>query len=280
MRQRSEIIVDGIYELPNFATITSVSSSENNATVESYFSRLNYDFDQKYLFSASIRRDGNSKFASDVRWANFWSVGAGWNIERESFFNVKWVDMLKIRSSYGSVGNAGGLSNYAYQALYALGRNNASEPGFVQSTNENPSITWETAKAFDLGVDFSLYKGRLSGSLEYYNKITDGLIFAVPLALSNGGTYSGGGFQIDRNVGNLYNRGLEFSLTGQIVKSKNFDYSTTLNITTLKNQVTKMPEKQDFIQNGTKGLSVGHSIYDFYMREFHSVVSCNWKCTV
>lgn len=268
---KSAIIVDGMYELPNFASITSTSSSENNATVESYFSRVNYDFDQKYMLSASLRRDGNSKFFQDVRWANFWSLGAGYNLSRESFFNVNWVDMLKLRASYGQVGNAGGISTYAYQALYTLGRNNATQPGFTQTAMENLALTWETAKAFDLGVDFSLYKGRLSGSLEYYNKITDGLIFPVPLALSNGGTYNGGGFEIDQNIGNLYNRGMELSLTGRIVKSKDFNYNATLNVTTLKNQITKMPADQPLIQSGTKAYSVGHSIYDFYMREFAGV---------
>jgi TonB-linked SusC/RagA family outer membrane protein len=268
---RSEIIVDGVYELPNYATVSSLSSSENIATVESYFSRVNYDFKQKYLLSASLRRDGNSKFYSDVRWANFWSVGAGYNIEREDFFNVKWVDLLKVRASYGSVGNAGGIGNYAYQALYGLGRNNAAEPGFSQSSLQNFDLTWETAKAFDLGVDFSLYKGRLSGSLEYYNKVTDGLIFAVPLAISNGSTSGTIGFSIDKNIGNLYNRGFELGLTGHIVKSKDFNYRVTLNATTLKNEITKMPEGQPLIQSGTKAYSVGHSIYDFYMREFYGV---------
>lgn len=272
---KSAIIVDGIYELPNFASITSVTSSENNATVESYFSRINYDFDQKYMFSVSARRDGNSKFYQGVRWANFWSLGGGYNIERESFFNVKWVDLLKLRVSYGQVGNSGSISNYAYQALYALGRNNATQPGFTQSAMENLDLTWETQKSFDLGVDFSLYKGRLSGSIEYYNKVTDGLIFPVPLPYSAGGIVNSSPyyFEIDQNIGNLSNKGLEVSLTGRIVKSKDFNYSATLNVTTLKNQITKMPDLQPLIRSsdGLKAYKVGHSIYDFYLREFAGV---------
>lgn len=140
---------------------------------------------------------------------------------------------------------------------------------------QNNALTWETAKAFDLGVDFSLYKGRLSGSLEYYNKVTDGLIFAVPLALSNGSTVGTAGFRIDQNIGDLYNKGIELSLTGHIIKSKDFNYRTTLNVTTLKNQITKMPPGQDLIISGTKAYSVGHSIYDFYMREFYGVDPAN-----
>ncbi len=267
---RTGIIVDGVTELPNFATVLGVSSYEDNATIESYFSRLSYDFDKKYIINASLRRDGNSKFAKDVRWANFWSLGGAYNIEREDFFKVSWVDLLKLRASYGVVGNDGDLGYYPYQALYTLGRNNDAEPGFTQASIANPNLTWETAKNFDLGVDFSTLKGRLSGSIEYFNRETSGLIFKVPLALSNGGTTTDG-FSVNQNIGNLFNRGLEIQLTGDIVKSGDFTYSATVNWTTFKNQITKMPDNQKLIQSGTKAYSVGHSIYDFYLREFYGV---------
>ncbi|NBB28958.1 SusC/RagA family TonB-linked outer membrane protein [Cellulophaga sp. BC115SP] len=269
---RSGIIVDGITELPNFATVLGVSSYEDNYTIESYFARANYDFDKKYILNASIRRDGNSRFAPAVRWANFWSVGGAYNIEREDFFDVKWVDLLKVRASYGVVGNDGGLGFYPYQALYTLGRNNNAEPGFSQASIPNPDLTWETANNFDLGVDFSLFKGKLSGSLEYFNRETAGLIFNVPLPLASGGT-TGGGFTIPKNIGNLYNRGLELQLTGDIINTGDFKYSATINATTLKNQITKMPENQPLIINGSKAYSVGHSIYDFYLRQFYGVDS-------
>ncbi len=273
---RSGIIVDGITELQNFATVLNVSSYEDNYTVESFFSRASYDFDKKYILNASLRRDGNSRFAPGVRWANFWSLGGAYNIEKEDFFNVPAIDLLKLRTSYGVVGSDGiqtssGASNYyPYQALYTLGRNNNAEPGFTQSTIANEGLTWETANNFDIGIDFSLFKGKLSGSLEYFNRETSGLIFNVPLALSNGGT-TAGGFTVYKNIGNLYNRGVELQLTGDIVRKGNFAYTATLNLTSFKNQITKMPDNQALIQNGTKGYSVGHSIYDFYMREFYGV---------
>ncbi|PWJ57641.1 TonB-linked SusC/RagA family outer membrane protein [Dyadobacter jejuensis] len=275
---RSGFIVDGITELPNFATVLTLTSGEDNHTIESYFSRASYDFDKKYIISASLRKDGNSRFYKDVRWANFWSVGGAYNIEREDFFNVRWVDLLKLRASYGVVGSDGILDPdgyslyYPYQALYNLGRNNDAEPGFTQYSIANNELTWETAKNFDIGVDFSAFKGRLSGSVEYYHRKTDGLIFSVPLALNNGGTLSGG-FEVNRNIGNLYNKGLEFQITGDIVRSGDFTYSTTLNLSTIKNRITKMPDNQELIVNGTKAYSVGHSIYDFYMRDFYGVNS-------
>ena len=267
---RSGIIVDGITELPNFATVLNVSSYEDNHRIESFFSRASYDYDKKYIINASIRRDGNSRFSPGVRWANFWSLGGAYNIEREEFFNVPAVDLLKVRASYGVVGNDGGLGYYPYQALYTLGRNNNAEPGFTQATIANEALTWETAKNFDAGVDFSLYKGRINGSVEYFNRATTGLIFSVPLALANGGT-TGGGFSVNKNIGNLYNRGIEVQITGDIVKRGDFTYSATLNWTTFKNQITKMPDTQQLIQSGTKAYSVGHSIYDFYLREFYGV---------
>ncbi|GAB3998729.1 TonB-dependent receptor [Spirosoma daeguense] len=273
---RSGVIVDGITELVNFASVLGVSSFEDNYTIESFFSRANYDFDKKYILSATLRRDGNSKFYKDVRWANFWSVGAAYNLEKEKFFQVPWIDLLKVRTSYGVVGNENlgdDIGLYPYQALYTLGRNNNAEPGFTQASIANNSLTWETAKNFDFGVDFSLFNSRLSGSIEYFNRNTDGLIFQVPLALSNGGTYSDGGFRIPSNIGSLYNRGFEIQLGGDVIRTSDFKYSVTLNWTTLKNQITKMPENQKLIQSGTKGYSVGHSIYDFYLREFWGVDS-------
>ncbi|WP_025764416.1 SusC/RagA family TonB-linked outer membrane protein [Dyadobacter tibetensis] len=273
---RSGQIVDGVTELPNFATVLTLSSVEDNHTIESYFSRASYDFDKKYIISASLRRDGNSRFFKDVRWANFWSVGGAYNIEREKFFNVNWVDLLKVRTSYGVVGSDGLTDSdgyslyYPYQALYTLGRNNDAEPGFTQFSIANNELTWETAKNFDLGLDFSLLQGRISGALEYYNRKTDGLIFSVPLALNNGGTTSGG-FKVATNIGNLYNKGFELQLTGDIIRSGNFTYSATLNATTIKNRITKMPPTQQLIVDGTKAYSEGHSIYDFYLRNFYGV---------
>ena len=267
---RSGQSVDGITELANFATVLGTTSFEDNYTIESYLARANYDFDGKYLATLSFRRDGNSKFASDVRWASFYGVSAGWNIHKENFFDVKWVDQLKLRTSYGELGNDGGISFYAYQALYSLGNNNQNESGFRQSSLENKSLTWETGKNFDVAMEFGLFKGRLSGTVEYFNRVTDGLIFSVPQPSSNGGT-TGGNFSISTNIGSLYNKGFEAQITGEVVRTKNFKYTATINATTFKNQITKMPTGQPLIQSGTKGYAVGRSIYDFYLREFYGV---------
>ena len=270
---RRQQIVDGNIELPNFATIGGANSQEDQHTIESYFSRLSYNFDEKYVFSASLRRDGNSKFHPSFRWATFWSLGGAYNIDKEDFFNVPAFDLLKLRASYGVVGNDAGLGYYPFQSTYTLGRNNVSNPGFTQRTLPNDSLTWETGKNFDVGVDFAMFGNRLSGSIEYFDRKTDGLIFAVPVPLMNGGVVNISPYYhtIDRNIGNMYNRGFEASLTGVIVQNDKFRYSASLNMTHLKNQITKMPAGQPLIQNGTKGYSVGHSIYDYHIQDFYGV---------
>jgi hypothetical protein len=127
--------------------VNGLSSYTDNRTIESYLSRLNYDFDGKYFVSLSGRRDGNSRFKEEFRWDNFWSFGVGWRIDKEKFMsNVSQVDLLKIRGSYGRVGNDAGIGFYPYQALYALGFNNSSEPGIRQSALTNDSIRWEGFK--------------------------------------------------------------------------------------------------------------------------------------
>jgi len=270
---RNGLVFEGNVELPNFATITAGNSLEDNTRIESYLSRINYNFDEKYLVSASLRRDGNSVIAPEGRWENFWSLGLGWNISREDFFKVSWIDQLKLRSTYGQVGNAQGIGYYPYQAQYGLNRNNQAEPGAIQTNLPNPNLRWETAKSFDAGIDFSLLKGRLGGSLAYFNRETDGLIFEVPQPSSNGGTTGTANYVISQNIGSLYNRGVEVELTGQIVKSKDFNYSLTLNLTKIKNKVTKMPPTVALIPTSARqtAIAVGHSIYDHYTRIFYGV---------
>ncbi|WP_295767077.1 SusC/RagA family TonB-linked outer membrane protein [uncultured Mucilaginibacter sp.] len=264
-------IVAGITELPNFATILGTPSSrEDNSTIESYLSRLNYNFDEKYLLSASLRRDGNSKVAPDNRWQNFWSVGLGWNLHNEDFFKVSWLDQLKLRSSYGVLGNAD-IGLFPYQALYTLGRNNYTQPGFTQASLPNYDLKWETSKNFDIGIDFTAFTGRISGSVEYFNRVTDGLIFDVPISLANGGTTTSNNFTIPTNIGSMYNKGVELNLNAQAVRSKDFNYNVNLNLTHFKNQITKMPESSPLVQDGTKAYSAGHSRYDYYLREFYGV---------
>lgn len=263
--RRVDQILDGNTELQNFTTISSLNGRTDRHTIESYFGRVNYSFDDKYMLSGSVRRDGNSRFAPESRWGTFWSIGGGWRIDRENFMaNNKWIDQLKLRASYGTVGNDAGIGYFPYQGLYSIA-NNANEPGFRQANLENRSLTWEVNKQFDVALDFAILKNRLSGTVEFFNRASDALIFDVPLPLSSGMQ------NITRNIGSMYNRGIEIQLSADVVRNRNFSWNVNFNATTLRNRITRLPDGQSEIISGTKKLMVGRSIYDFWLREWMGV---------
>jgi TonB-linked SusC/RagA family outer membrane protein len=256
-------IVDGNTELVNFTTTNSLTSYTDKYRTEGYFTRLNYNFNEKYFFSASYRRDASSKFYKENRWGNFWSVSGAWRLDAEDFIKSQpWIDMAKLRASYGAVGNDNGIGYYAWQALYDIGANNAFEPGMHQSTLSNESLTWESNNAFDVALEFALLK-RITGSLEFYHRISSNLLFAVPLPASSGLT------SIDRNIGEMYNQGIEFRVGVDAVRRSDLIWNIDLNLSTVKNEITKLPQEE--IISGTKKLMVGHSIYDFWLRDWYGV---------
>lgn len=261
--RRTESIVDGNTELINFVTATDLVSYEDNLNDESYFGRVNYDYDGKYFLSASYRQDGSSKFSSEKRWGDFFSVGAAWRIDQESFIkDQEWIDMLKLRSSYGEVGNNAGISYYAYQGLYNLDYNNQSEPGFLQANLAAPDLLWETSQSSDVALEFRFFN-KLNGVVEYYNRNSDNLLFDVPLPLSSGSE------SIPQNIGSMYNRGFEISLDYDVVRTDNFKWNFGVNAATIKNEFTKLPQEE--IINGSKKLMVGHSIYDYWLLNWYGV---------
>lgn len=267
-----------IIEFVNYATTTGLNSYTRNYATESYFSRVGYDYDDKYIFSASLRRDGSSKFAKDNRWGNFWSFGGAWVISKENFLKEKtWINDLKLRASIGEVGNdshtisdtndAGsqinGLNYYVSQNTYSLGSDNGTEGGVLIYAAGAPNLKWEVNTQKDIAVEFGLFKNRLKGSIEYYNRNTDGLIFAVPNPLSSG---------LDNrmeNIGSMVNKGIEISLDGAIIKTNDFSWNLNINASTINNKITKLPQGE--IIDGTKKLSVGHSIYDYWLRDWYGV---------
>ena len=263
---RSQQILDGNYELINFTTTTNLNSIYNIRRIEGYFSRVSYDYDQKYFFSASVRRDGSSKFYRDTRWGTFYSVSGAWRLDQEAFIQgISSINLLKLRGSYGQTGNDGGISYYAWQPLYGLGQNNASEAGILQTSLGNRDLEWESSNAFDVALEFGLFKNRVSGTVEYFDRRSSNLIFAVPLPLSSGIT------TVTRNIGTMFNRGLELELIVEPIRTQNFTWRIDLNATRIKNQITKMPAENPEIIDGTKKLKVGSSIYDFWLRDYRGI---------
>ncbi len=258
-------VVDGNLELVNFTTTTDLGSYQDNHSIESYFGNLKYDFNSKYFVTFGGRTDGNSRFGSAVRWGKFWSTSAAWVISKEKFMEkLKFVDFLKLRTSYGTTGNDAGISYYASQTLYNIGRNNGLNPGILQSTSlGNDSLTWEANGQFDIGLDFNLFNNRINGSVEYFHRQTNNLLFSVPLPMSSGFN------SISKNIGGMFNRGFEIQLDAEIIRSQDFTWKVGVNATTVRNEITKMPQKE--IISGTKKLMVGKSIYDYWLRQWYGV---------
>lgn len=265
-------VTSGINEFANYVTPRTISGYKDENKIESYFAKATYNYDQKYYFDASFRRDGSSIFAENKRWGSFYSLGGAWAIRKEQFMqDVSWVNDLRLKASYGEVGNNnllnadGSRIYYGYQSLYDLGYNNGTLPGISLSTLANPDLTWETSKTFNLGVDFSLLDNRLRGEIEYYKRGSDQLLLSVPLPLSASISSQ------FRNVGSMYNTGFEFAVTGDIIRGGDFGWSLTNNISFFKNKITKMPNENPIITSGTKQWEVGRDYYSFWLRQYAGV---------
>ncbi|MEX6686601.1 SusC/RagA family TonB-linked outer membrane protein [Danxiaibacter flavus] len=269
---KQSIGVDGNDEFINYSTINSLTSYSNEYHTEGYLARVDYSYRSKYFGSASFRKDGSSVFYKP--WGSFWSLGAGWRMDQEDFLkSVKWVNLLKLRASYGETGNDfilnsdGSRNYYAYQELSELGVNNGNNFGILKTSKENKDLTWENNKSFDLGVEFSVFENRFNGSVEFFNRQSDNLLFAVRLPLS------GGLISEYQNVGTMKNYGVEAQLNGVVIQNKDFKWSLGANVTFLKNTITKLNEdsRKNGIINGTKKLLEGHSLYDYWLRSWYGV---------
>lgn len=258
-------VVDNNTELVNFTTTTNLSSQFDNRRIESYFANVKYDLDGKYFVTLGGRTDGNSRFSRNFRWGRFWSASAAWVVSKENFMeDFRFVNFLKLRSSYGTTGNEAGIGFYAWQTLYNLGLNNGLTPGVLASTAlGNDSLSWEKNRQFDIGIDFELFRSRIRGQIEYFNRVSDDLLFSVPLPVSSGFS------SVFKNVGSMYNRGLEIQLEGDVIKNRNFTWTVGINATTFKNRITRLPQQE--IISGTKKLMVGKSINDYWLREWYGV---------
>lgn len=257
--------LDGNTELVNFVTISGVNGNFDRLRRDAYLSRLTYDLDKKYFLEVSYRRDGSSRLAPKARWGNFYSVGASWFIKREDFLsNVDWLSELKIRAAYGQVGNDALSTFYEYQQLYELGWNNATEPGALASKLYNENLAWETGKTTSLGIDFGLFKNRITGSIEAFDRGSSGLLFSVPLGPTSIVTTR------TENIGSMSNKGVELQLNAEVVQSRLLNWSIQLNLTHLKNKITKLPNGQPITQ-GTQRLEEGRDIYNFWIRQWYGV---------
>lgn len=269
---KTEETMKDLFEFGNFVNISSLSSYTDNYKKEGYFGRVNYDYANKYYVTASYRHDGSSRFAKDGRWGNFWSFGASWRISEENFMkNVKWIDNLKVRASYGETGNDaildsdGDSSYYPYQTIYGMGYKNYNEAGAYFTVVANPNLKWETQISTDFAVEFGLFD-RLTGSIEYFRKASKDLLFDVSQPISTGVA------SVIQNVGKVTNSGVEIVLDYKILKAKDYGFSVGANVTFLKNELTKLPDTmKDGYVSGSKKWLEGKSMYEFWLRQWYGV---------
>ncbi len=265
---------EGGKELINFTNITSLDGYQNNYRTESYLSRARYNYDNKYYLETSFRRDGSSRFHKDNRWGNFWSAGTSWTITRENFMAgyLDKINLLKLRASYGEVGNDASVGYYGYLALYNLAQNaNVGAPYLTQ--NESPDIKWETSSAMGIALEGTFFN-RANLSVEYFDKRSQDLLFNVYLPLSAGATStSAAEATITRNLGSVSNRGVEVVFDVNVIKNRDWKWNAGFNATTFKNKIVKLPEQNraNGIVSGTKKYMEGHGIYDFWMFQYAGV---------
>ena len=266
------------FSIETLPTGSTGSTSAEKNTLLSYFGRLQYDYKEKYLISASIRRDGSSKFGFQQRWGVFPSVSLGWRITQEDFMKkFNWINDLKLRASAG-INGSNNIGNYAaYSTLasynYTLGGANAIGQGI--GSIPNPLLHWEESKSTDLGLDFSILKNRISGTFEVYRKINSDLLLQVPVVGASGFT------NYLTNIGKVQNQGWEFELNTSNVATKNFKWKTSLNLSHNENQVLALGPDQTKIEIAASGLSgvpfvkleVGKPMYTLFMLVQDGVVT-------
>ena len=249
-------------------------TSYGESSMTSYAARLNYGYKGRYLLTATIRRDGSSKFTKDNRWGTFPSAAAAWRISEEPFMQkVDWLSNLKLRLAYGVTGNNTGIQNYDTQQTlsspisYPFG--SAYSTGYTASKIVNKDLMWETSTEYNAGIDFGFFGGRINGSIDVYQKTSKDLLFEVQLPL-----VSGGGTMVT-NIGSVRNTGVEVALTTINVQNKDWRWETTFTFAANKNKVREINGTGDrVLGSGTMdNLFVGYSANNVYAYEWGGIVS-------
>ena len=259
-------------EFSNAALYQDLSSYTSEYALEGYLAKAEYNYLDRYYFTASIRRDGSSRFHKDNRWGTFWAVGGAWRINEEPFMqNVKWINSLKLKASYGTQGNDGiGLAK-AYSDLYTVTRLDGGEMAFSKVLRGNKDLKWEKQSMFNVGFEAALFD-RLSVNFDFFVKNNKDMLFASPLALSEGAPNS-----IWRNEVDMRNTGFEFEIGYDIIKTKDIRWNLSINGSHYKNELTRLPDSkpeaeypQGFARN-PYWWKKGGSIYEWQGYEYLGV---------
>lgn len=272
--QMNKMYNHDITEVDNAIKSPSTGSNADRYKTEGFLGRVQYDYAHKYFFSGSYRRDASSRFHPNHRWGNFWSVGGSWLMSSEEFMqNVSWIDMLKVKASFGSQGNDKLLNNgennyYPYLDNYQL-VNYDDNFALVFNYRGNEKIKWETSYNFNTGVEFGIFGNRLTGGVEFFMRTTKDLLFNRPVPPSLGFS------TFPDNIGKMRNTGVEFELHGTPIETRNFRWSIFVNGTHYKNKILTLPPEYAGIGlvNGRFRWTEGGSLYDYYTYEWAGVDS-------
>lgn len=241
----------------------SITGNYNEWAMRSYFGRINLNWDDRYLIEANLRADGSSKFAPGKRWGYFPSVSAAWRISQEKFMaaSSSWLNQLKLRASYGSLGNNATTSYYMYQSLFATANyilNGNIAGGLAQTVLANPELTWEKTYMTNIGLDFAMFNSRFSGTIDIYNKNTKGILISLPAPLEHGTSTVP-----NQNAGEVNNKGFEFDLRWNDRIGK-VSYNVGVNMGFVNNKVTRFQGDVSSI-NGVYKTQEGKPINQLYV---------------
>ena len=226
----------GSQELDGAVKVVTTSSNTTDYNTEGYFSRLLYDYDGKYFAQASYRRDASSRFHPDHRWGNFYSFGGAWIVTKEDWMkDVTWLNMLKLKASFGQNGNDN-IDDFLYTDTYSINKGEGNEIGLTLKNIGNEKITWETVTNINAGLELEVLKSRLRGGIDYFYRKTSGMLCTVRVPLSQG--YAG----FSSNIGDMVNKGVEIELEGDPIVTKDIKWTVGANLTAYKNKITKLNE--------------------------------------
>ncbi|KIO54460.1 SusC/RagA family TonB-linked outer membrane protein [Flavobacterium hibernum] len=258
---------DAVQTISAAKSVGAITERKSQAGSLSYFSRLNYTFNNSYNLSVSFRRDGSSRFGNNNKYANFWSVGSSWDMHKDLLNGIKTVSSLKLRASVGTSGNDF-IGDFASQSLYGY----RSQITYAGSTapyltrGENADLTWEKNFNINVGIDYGFFNNRISGTVDYYVRTTKDLLNNKPIPLTSGFS------ELVSNIGDFRNEGIEISLHSVNIKNQNFTWTTDFNIANNKGTVLSLSDDKDILSNsGSTVFKAGSAIRSFYIVDWAGV---------
>lgn len=255
--------------------VPTIGSSKGEAGLFSYFGSFDYDYDQRFGLSATVRRDASYRFNDTNKWGTFWSVAGRWNIDKESFMQGSSFNMLKLRASYGTTGNQNiegqsifAAPNYS-RTLFGSGRGYLNQTAYVVTQIANPDLKWETVEQANIGIDFEVWNSRLRGQLEFYQRDTKDLYQSTPISAING-TYL-----LSSNNGDMRNKGVEALIGYDVIRNNDLTVSVSVNGSYNKNEMLSIPSSEGITDYGLQAAVVGGSAFQYYLVKYAGVNPTN-----